>query len=992
MLERQTVAISMVGGLDTKTDEKLVVPGKMLELENAEFTKPGRLSKRNGYTTLNKTLYDSVKTGYSGPIDAGSSIVKYDSETVILDGIRAYSHDDTANSWGQRGFSPSCKLLEKKVIQNEADKHNDPSVANGNGYTLYAWWKYKSYNRITFDYSTGIGLTQIDDTSGSTIFQNLEILPGGSRNLKMYPYVFFNNNKFYVFFYKSTISPAEAGLAYVSFTAGSFQTTLSETLIKTGLTPTAIEMIGNRFYITGYTSTDCRVLSWEDGTGIINDVQVATTADFFPYLGLSTNGTNQIVVHYHPYVAGVQDYLYYKVYDTSLNVTLAATQIKQLAVNSNNVAYSINYSGGTYYIFFKEANFLRIYSITSTGTVTSLYSIPALYIFPASRPMKYDGRIFILLFRLSETQGGYYLYDVLSKSSIGRFAYGESIDGSGVGGGNYPSINGTTYEFPITLSGGKEIIANDITTADPQQTMNAASIKVDMNKLIHRSSCSIGDGSYISGGMPWNYDGKTIIEQGFNYFPDHISAPTMASGGALGAGTYFYYFTYEWEDALGNRHVSAPSTPVEVTAALNQKATFTVPMQVLTYIRTAPDSSFVQSRDNIIIGIYRTTVNGTIPFRVYPSVLVNNPTLNTISIEDGVADSSITANEVLYTSGGELPNIPPPPCSIMLAAKNRVFLVDDENRLECWYSKEFSPGTGVGFNDALSVRLPSVGGDITALGELDDKIIFFKRDRIYAMSGNGPTSAGTLNTFSEPQFITADAGCVDPQSVVTIPNGIMFKSAKGIYLLDRSLVMSYIGSPVEAYNSYTITAAILVESKNQARFTTNSGITLVYDYFFNQWSKFTYGGVDAENINGTYTVLTSAGSVNKESTGYTDNGTAISLKGVTAWIKLHGIQGYQRVRRLSFLGNYSSAHTLSLYPAYDYASTYGSAINFTASTTQDPYQFIAHLPQQKCDAVRFKFLDTPSGGTGEGFGISDLSLEVGVKRGVKKQASTKQVG
>lgn len=65
-----------------------------------------------------------------------------------------------------------------------------------------------------------------------------------------------------------------------------------------------------------------------------------------------------------------------------------------------------------------------------------------------------------------------------------------------------------------------------------------------------------------------------------------------------------------------------------------------------------------------------------------------------------------------------------------------------------------------------------------------------------------------------------------------MPLGIMYKSNKGIYLLNRSLQVDYIGSPVEDYNSQNITSADLIQDKNRRRFLTSSGVTLVYDYYF----------------------------------------------------------------------------------------------------------------------------------------------------------------
>jgi len=52
---------------------------------------------------------------------------------------------------------------------------------------------------------------------------------------------------------------------------------------------------------------------------------------------------------------------------------------------------------------------------------------------------------------------------------------------------------------------------------------------------------------------------------------------------------------------------------------------------------------------------------------------------------------------------------------------------------------------------------------------------------------------------TEPSLIPTDTGTINPRSIVLTPMGIMYQSEKGIYLLDRSLQVSYIGADVEAY-------------------------------------------------------------------------------------------------------------------------------------------------------------------------------------------------
>ena len=165
--------------------------------------------------------------------------------------------------------------------------------------------------------------------------------------------------------------------------------------------------------------------------------------------------------------------------------------------------------------------------------------------------------------------------------------------------------------------------------------------------------------------------------------------------------------------------------------------------------------------------------------------------------------------------------------------------------------------------------------------------------------------------FSVPQVLAADVGCVSPESVASTPAGILFKSEKGICLLSRSLEVSYLGAPVEAFNDLTITSAVPVPARSQVRFSTLEGPTLVYDYLFNQWATWSYSARHALMFGSVYTALRDDSSVWQEEAGrYDDAGIPILLRAQTAWIKLADVQGFGRVYRAGLLR--SEEHTSEL--------------------------------------------------------------------------------
>jgi hypothetical protein len=320
------------------------------------------------------------------------------------------------------------------------------------------------------------------------------------------------------------------------------------------------------------------------------------------------------------------------------------------------------------------------------------------------------------------------------------------------------------------------------------------------------------------------------------------------------------------------------------------------------------------------------------------------------------------------------------------------------------------PGDAVCFADGFSIDVDRAGGQITALSVLNEQLIVFKQDRIYAVQGDGPDNLD-VGSFAPAQEITTDVGCTSQRSLVRVPDGLMFQTEKGIYLLDQGLRVSYVGADVEAYNGQVITAATLVNDANEVRFLTDEGATLVYNYLFGQWSVWTgHEGTAATLWKGqTYCYAKSTGRVHIESaTSYTDAGGSIRLLVETAWIRMDALQGYQLVRRFSVLGEYRSAHTMRVTVSRDYQSetdysfewdpstvmnieTWGSAATWGATawggSGSSVYQFNHRPRDQKCEAMRLRFEDV--GAVGESFMLTELVLEIGMKGGVFTSSAAK---
>ena len=280
------------------------------------------------------------------------------------------------------------------------------------------------------------------------------------------------------------------------------------------------------------------------------------------------------------------------------------------------------------------------------------------------------------------------------------------------------------------------------------------------------------------------------------------------------------------------------------------------------------------------------------------------------------------------------------------------------------------------------------------------------------MSGDGPNNLGQQNNFTTPEIISSDVGCETQNSIVLTPNGLMFKSKKGIYLLTKAMQPIYIGAAVEDFNDLTIKSANIIPTKNIIIFLTN-GKSLVYNYLMEKWVTYTnHVGISATYLNNKYYYVRSNNEVYKESNSYTDNGSFIKLRLETSWISFAGVQAYQRVYRMLILGEYKTPHKLRIKVAYNYTEAYiqeklVDVSDFTSYNVYggdspygtniyggsgNKYQLRLNMKKQKCQSIKIVIEDNQSSDYGEGLQLSNLLFIVGAKRGEFKLPQTNTYG
>lgn len=415
------------------------------------------------------------------------------------------------------------------------------------------------------------------------------------------------------------------------------------------------------------------------------------------------------------------------------------------------------------------------------------------------------------------------------------------------------------------------------------------------------------------------------------------------------------------------------------------------------------------------IVLYRWSTSQQTYFQVtsITSPTLNDPTIDYITFIDTQSDLAIQGNNILYTTGGVLENVSPSAISQVTLFDDRLFYISSEDPNLIGYSKQAIEATPVECSDLLTTYVaPSIGaqgstGPNKCIAPMDDKIILFKPEAILYINGSGPDNTGANSQYSQPIFVNSTVGCSNQNSIVFQPAGLMFQSDKGIWLLGRDLSTVYIGAPVESFTQNAVVkSAISIPGTNQIRFTMDSGITLMYDYFYNQWGTFVnIPAVSSTLYEGLHTYMNAFGQVYQETpNAYLDGTAPVLMSFKTSWINLGNIQGYQRAYFYFLLGEYISPHKLIVSTAYDYepgpsesktiapdnsAAPWGSdplwGDGASWGNTRSLEQWKVFIARMRCQSFQVQLQEVydPSIGlpAGAGFTLSGLNLVIGGKKG-----------
>ena len=1007
-LQKQPININFAQGLDTKTDPNQVQIGKFLVLNNMIFDTLGRLTKRNGnqlLTTLPAQTVNSTLTTLNG--------------NLIASGNDLFAYSADTNEWLNQGSVIPVGIDTLPLVRVSTAQTSQDSVTAPNGLVC-----------VTYVDSTYAYFSVHDSQTGQQVIER-QGLPTTAAN----PRVFVLGNYFVITFLNSVGGGYHLQYIAISSTTLTFSLTPVDFAVNAGSLSAGYDgaVLAGNLYLAYSSNASSVIVKY-----ITSNLTLGS-----PYTISSHSATRMSVV-----VDGGGNSLWIVGWDGTniwaqiLSQILAPLSIPTSLLTPGTTINNITgYAFGNYplnelVLFFETAdaypntiksNYVSALYALGPAAPTSAISVTGSSVLLrsvglASKAFSSSAGVQVLVTYAGTNQPTYFLMDNGGNISA-RLAY--SNGGGYITGQVLPSVSVYNNDIQISYL-YKDFLTTVNKTTIPGYTgpstavysqtgVNLATFAIGSTP---QYSSEIAGALHLTGGILWEYDGVKPVEHGFNVWPEDISVSTTTGSGSITAGTYYYQFTYEWTDAQGNLHRSAPSIPVSITTTTSSSTnTLQVPTLRITY-KTQPNPvRIVGYRWSSAQQVYYQFTSVTSPH-------INDLTVDYITITDTLADSAILGQTLLYTTGGVVENICAPGSVASCLFGNRLFLIDAEDQNLLWYSKQVIEAVPVEMSDLLTLYVaPTTGtqgstGPCTALSAMDDKLIVFKRNAIYYITGTGPDNTGANNDFSNPVFITSAVGCDSPSSIVLMQNGLMFQTAgKGIWLLGRDLSTTYIGAPVESYNGETVLSAQSIPGTNQVRFILGNNVTLVYDYFVGQWGTFNnISAISSTLYQNMHTYLNSYLQVFQEKQGtYFDGANPVLMSFSTSWISMAGLQGFERFYEMLLLGNYFTPFKLNVELAYDYNSSptqstivtpdnYAGAWGGTPvwgsgggwGGTGQPFEARIFPQIQKCETfqVSVNELYDATYGTvpGQGLALSGMNLLIGAKKGTRTSKASRSFG
>lgn len=1003
---RQIIDIPLGVGRNAGSDPRLVQPGKALEAENVYQDRAGELQKRRGYTQL------STDTKAGGSLGTRpSALHSINGNPFMLENSDLYSHDSTADNWINQGSALPSKFDPVLPIQANLgfSSASAGSFVFDVGIPLFAFSAW--YGTGTPTAGLGAIETLLIRVNGTIVEKETTTNLGthmfalsasgtsgyiGGINPVTY---LLNNNLSYRYYDVNAETFTNAGNIITDWAGGQLAVVANTTST----------------FVVAYadTANDLRIREFDDAGNLLNtftDVAfnpqrialVKTAARTYCFFYDNAQGTYVVVLDQNMGVISGPTQIDATVAQDTLTIgacSVTSTSVRYYYTVDGATTITPPWGGGTVTSPFRT---VRTGTVTDAGAVTGPTTI-ANGVGISSNPWYNTAlaKSYILCQYIDTNtvadsrQNATFLIDE-SGNILGRFLVGESFGDHEQAWSVLPtptSVLGATFLAVFAYENSRPSAYQGVTPS-PTIYFTVHTASATTANPMEVTKGILGGSALLGAGALTTFDGRQVTQAGFNVHPPYVDATAVAAGGSLADGDYGIIATYEWYDAKGNFYRSASSVADTVTiAGGGGSGSITL---------NTPNLRFT-NKTAVKLILYRTLVNGTLYYRAAEAT--NNTAADVTASTLSAADSTISSNELLYTSGGELDNIESPGVKHFVQTEDKLLIIPAFHRRSIWESKPIARGFGPEFSDFLILNLTGLEGDLEALASMNGRIIAFTRGSIWYFSGTGSDALGN-GSYTQPRLLSRDYGCINNTSVQSTAAGVLFQSENGFCLLTQSLQVVYIGEGVRDIVSENTAAkvhdSILHRDLSQVWFAVDTGgtsLVLIYDYSRDAWSKYDmaarYMSSDIFLGDSVVAYCESDNTPFKEDTSFTDGSASYTMKTKTPWIRLGATEGSQRIQEIAILGEFRSAHSLVVKTYFDYDAT-TAVETFTIVSTDiqtvanDPYIARITPTQQQCAAVMFEIYDSAHAGTEESLTLTSLSIEVLPEDGLLRVADAQR--
>ncbi len=963
------VDIRLMRGIDAQNDARVAAPDSLLTADNVYFDREGNPRKRAGYKTISSEV-----AGTTVPLSA-TAVHAHKSALLALDDKKLYTRSTSQAKWVPRDWLIPC---------NTSLRPASPTQANQTACDTARWqgrWEVTVY-------AVASGLRySIQDTNDQSylVFDQPIAVNGGTLNPRLVAtpsnllLVTQNASGHWVTpILPDALAPAQTSVLVNNLTgisavatdgtytvlavASNFSGPTSYVnlyrLFPNG-TASAVATLPSQGFSTTYSPTITAVDITPYYSGSAGKFTVSWAVGPIPMpLPAPAGSRNSVVVQENydvaaaSYVTPAQS-IYYNVGIAAAS-TQPVTQVAALhqagASVQTHVTWTPPASNNT------QNTLSSWFPSQGNGTVAALDYAHSVTL--ASRPFAYSGQTYVFVTVNNRTVTNYatasgvgtptyaattpqacmFLFNVSAGRFVAQLGYGITQPSARLPS---PMVNGATFEVPAL-----KVVRIIASTTDLASVNISASwiYGVTFTSAYTLQTARIGDTRLFSGGVVAGYDGAQVTEQGFLLAPDIITVTdpggsSTPGGPAASPTVYQICAVYEWVDAQGNYHRSAPSVPVTYSVTTSGG----LPTVVVSNLAAT-------NKPNVTVALYATKANGSLFYRI-ASQPNTTAALGSYQSSYGTIFTSVAfptgavAAETLYTTGNVLANDPWPAALLVTHSRNRIFTVNSEDPEVLTFSKAYVKNEGLGTSLAFTKRVSGISGPITALAAMDDKVVIFKqRGILYFYGQNGPGVDGANDDFSPTQILTTEVGCIARNSILVTADGVYFQSEKGVWLLTRAMNLTFVGQPVAPLTlSKNITSAVLMPKQTTVRFGALASPSLVYHYRLQaqyggslvcgQWTTFSnYSQFNATLHNGVYHFARSDGKVCYEVDGfYKDDTSPVSFTLRTAWQKVGALMQWGQYTDLALLGAYEGPHTLAVQLFRDYRDASDTTLRYDSA-------------------------------------------------------------